>query len=313
MTLTPGVFRPGEPGYVQPGTPEWLQCVTPSKVAAIMGESRWESPFRLWNRMKGLVEPEPPKDIFTVGHAFELALAELWKAERPGWLLSPDEVQIVIGAEKFGFPVIVTLDRRAVRGAWRRIVEFKIARDLSDLEKWGAELTDECPPDYWTQVQAQMLFSGLTDHDANLMVCGPFWNYRIYDIPFSSFAGAEIVEKCRAFYESLQQDTPPPLDDSVPTYECVRQLHPEISGETVEVDADLAIAVHNANADFSIAEKKLRGLKSRLLDVMGDAQYAAMNGLKVADRRPHAKGGVALYLARKHPAIRPTEDVEASV
>ena len=303
-SLVPGVYRPGQPGYVQPGSPEWLSAITPSKVAAILGESRWESPYSLWHRMKGIVPPEPAKDIFTVGHAFELALAELWKAERPGWLLSPGEVQIVLPSDKFGFPAICTLDRRAVRGAHRRVVEFKIARDLSDLEKWGAELTDECPEDYWVQVQAQMLFAGFTEQEANLMVCGPFWNYRIYDIAFSAFAADEIVEKCRAFHQSLQQDTPPDLDDTVPTYRCVRELHPDINGETVDVDPDLGVAVHNANGAAKAADKTLRGLKTQLLDAMGGAQHAVMGDLKVASRAPHASGSVALNLARKHPAVQ---------
>jgi predicted phage-related endonuclease len=303
MTITPGVYRRGQAGYIEPGTPEWLACITPSKTAAILGESRWESPFGLWQRMKGNVPADPPKDIFAVGHAFELALAELWKYETPGWSLSPGDVQIVLDPEQFGFPALVTLDRRAVRGTFRRVVEFKIARDLSDMDKWGAEFTDECPDDYWTQVQAQMLFTGFTQHAANLMVCGPYWNYHIYDIAFNEFAGAEIVEKCRAFWESLKSDTPPDLDDSVPTYETMRKLHPEINGKTVQVDPDLAIAVHNANADAKDADKKLRGLKTRLLDVMGEAQHAVMGDIKVASRAPHGSGSVSLNLARTHPAI----------
>jgi predicted phage-related endonuclease len=303
-TIIPGTYRRGEPGYIEPGTPQWLECITPSKVAAILGESRWESPFGLWQRMKGNVPADPPKDIFAVGHAFELALAELWKYERPGWLLSPGEIQIVLPPEKFGFPALVTLDRRAVRGSLRRVLEIKIARDLADMEKWGAELTDECPDDYWTQVQAQMLFADMTDQDANLMVCGPYWDYRIYDIAFNSFAGAEIIEKCRAFWESLKSDTPPDLDDTVPTYETMRKLHPEIDGSTVQVDPDLGIAVHNANDDAKAADKKLRGLKTRLLDAMGEAQYAEFNGLKVASRSPHGSGSVSLLIARKHPALQ---------
>lgn len=303
MTIVPGIYRKGEPGFIEPGTPEWLQCITPSKVAAILGESRWESPFGLWQRMRGNVEPDAPKDIFAVGHAFELALAELWKYETPGWQLSPGEVQIVLDPNQFGFPAMVTTDRRGVRGQFRRAVEFKIARDMNDMDKWGEEFTDECPADYWAQCQAQMLFSGWTKHNANLMVCGPFWNYRIYDIAFSEFAGAEIVEKCQAFYTSLQSDTPPPLDDTVPTYETMRRLHPEINGETVTVDPDLAMAVHNANADKSDAEKKLRGLKTQLLDVMGQAQTALLdNGIKVATRSPHGSGSVSLLLAKTHPA-----------
>lgn len=305
--IVPGVYRPGDAGYIKPGTDAWLQCITPSKVAAILGESRWESPYRLWHRMKGLVDPEPPKDIFTVGHAFELALAELWKAERPGWLLSPGEVQIVLPSEKFGFPAVCTLDRRAVRGSHRRVLEFKIARDMSDLEKWGAELTDECPPDYWTQVQTQMLFSGMNTLPGNLMVCGPFWNYRIYDIEHSSYAFDEIVEKCQAFHKSLQGDVPPDLDDTVPTYECVRELHPDIDGSTVEVDFELAAAVHGANDDFKAAEKRLRGLKTQLLDIMGNAQSAVVGKLNVAKRSPHASGSVALNMSRKSLAAQQEE------
>ncbi len=303
VDIVPGIYQPGQPGYIAPGSDAWRQCITPSKVAAILGESRWESPYRLWHRMKGLVDPEPPKDIFAVGHAFELALAELWKGERPGWKLSPGEVQIVLPASKFGFPAICTLDRRASRGSSRRVVEFKIARELADLDKWGAELTDDCPPDYWVQVQTQMLFSGMNTLPGNLMVCGPFWNYRIYEIEHSSYAFDEIVEKCQAFYASLSSDEAPDLDDSVPTYECVRQLHPDIDGSTVEIGLELAVAVHDANARHKAAEQELRGLKTQLLDQMGNAKYAQIaGGVKVADRRPHAKGGIALNLARKHPA-----------
>lgn len=319
LVVTPGTFRKGEAGFIPPGSPEWLSFITPSKVAAIMRESRWESPFSLWNRMKGLVPPEPPKDIFTVGHAFEKALAELWKEERTDWLLSPGEVQIVLPNDKLGFPAIVTLDRRGVRGPLRKAVEFKIARDLADMELWGAELTDECPDDYWTQVQAQMLFTGWVTQAANLMVCGPFWNYRIYDIDFSPSAGSEITEKCTDFFASLRNDEAPDLDDTVPTYRCVRQLHPEINGETVTVDSDLAMALHNANDEHKAAETKLRGLKSELLVAMGNAESAVLgdpadtkNHIKVAKRSPHASGSVALNLARTHPAIQATKKGSAA-
>ena len=139
------------------------------------------------------------------------------------------------------------------------------------------------------------------------MVCGPFWNYRIYDIEQSSYAFDEIVEKCQAFYASLAGDEPPDLDDTVPTYECVRGLHPDIDGSTVEVDADLAMAVHNANDEKKAAEKKLLGLKTRLLDAMGNAQHAVLGDRKVASRSPHASGSVALNLARKHPAVQQPE------
>jgi putative phage-type endonuclease len=303
MTITPGVFRPGQPGYIEPGSEAWLQCITPSKVAAILGVSRWESPYRLWHRMTGRIDPEPPKDIFDIGHDFEPAAANRWKRRNHGWRISTGEVQIVLHHEQFGFPVVCTLDRRASRGRTRRVVEFKTARRMED---WGDDFTDECPADYAAQCMAQMLFTGWRPA-AHLLVLGPYFNDHLYEIPFDQDVADWTVAECRRFYQSLDYDVPPDLDDSVATYECVRELHPDIDGSTAEVDPELGVAVHNANDDVKAAEKRLRGLKTQLLDAMGNAQYAEFNGIKVADRRPHARGGVSLNLARTHPAVQASQ------
>ncbi|ACC42337.1 hypothetical protein MMAR_3929 [Mycobacterium marinum M] len=300
----PGVYRPGQPGFIAPGTPEWLAAITPSKVAAILGVSRFESPYRLWHRMKGLVDPEPPKDIFDVGHDFEPAAANRWKRHNPGWRLSSGEVQFVSSDPATGFPAICTLDRRATRGRAHRVVEFKTARHL---EEWGDDFTGECPEDYAAQCIAQMMFTGWWVNPAHLLVLGPYFNDHIYEIDWDQDVTAWMLEKCRTFYASLSSDTPPELDDSVATYECIRELHPEIDGTTVQVDPDLGMAVHNANEDQKASEAKLRGLKSQLLDQMGNAQYAVIGELKIADRRPHARGGVSLNLSRKHPAVQHAE------
>ena len=95
--------------------------------------SRWESAYSLWHRMRGDIADEPDKDIYNVGKAFELALAELWKIEHPGWKLSRGEVQFV--TDGLGFPAMATVDRRAMRGRRRKLVEFKIARDLNEVTR----------------------------------------------------------------------------------------------------------------------------------------------------------------------------------
>lgn len=284
--------------FIEPGSEEWRKIITPSKVAAILGVSRWESPYRLWHRMKGLVDPEPPKDIFDMGHDFEPAMAAIWKRRNPGWLLSPGEVQIVSESE-FGFPAAATLDRRGRRGRARKIVEFKTARHMED---WGDLFTDQAPADYVAQVLAQMLFTGYTKHPAELMVLGPYFEAHTYVIPFDPEVAAAIQQRCLAFWDSLAGDVPPNLDDTVATYECVRELHPEINGETVQVEPEQAWRVLQFDADLKANTECLRGAKTRLLDLMGNAQTAQCGDIKVADRRPHAKGGVALYLSTKNLA-----------
>ena len=257
--------------------------------------------------MKGNIDPAPPSEIFALGHDFEPAMASIWKRRNPGWQLSPGEVQYIVPTEKFGYPAAVTLDRRARRGRARRVVEFKTARKLED---WGDQFTDAAPADYVAQVMAQMAYSGFTDHPAELMVLGPFFEAHSYFIQYDDDVASAIHERCRKFYESLADDQPPPLDDTVATYEAVRALHPGLDGSVVEVDSRLAHRILRADRFAKDSEVILRGAKSELLSLMGNAQTAMCGDVKIADRRPHAKGGVALALSTKNLELL-TQEVSA--
>lgn len=241
--------------------------------------------------MKGLLDPKPPQDIFTVGLAFEPALAYLWKSENPGWRLSPGEVQYV--TDRFGFPACATIDRRASRGKARKVVEFKIAHHT---DEWGdVNLEGDCPTDYALQVMAQMVLTGLYKQDADLMVMGPFFKHRTYHVKYDWRVARWMIQECQRFYASLDGDVPPDLDDSTSTYAAVRELHPDITpGLKVEIPEALAQDYHTAHAESSAAERTLRGLKSKILATVGSAQYVVCNGEVVAARQPHARGGVAL-------------------
>jgi hypothetical protein len=74
-----GVFTPRDAGWIEPGSPGHNEAISPSKVAAILGLSRWESPYRLCHRMKGIVPPEPPKDAFDLGPDIEPFAANRWR------------------------------------------------------------------------------------------------------------------------------------------------------------------------------------------------------------------------------------------
>ena len=285
--------------FIQPGSPERLRVITPSKVPAILGQSRWQSQFALWHEMAGLVAPDPEteerKKMFDAGHAFEAALAALWLTENPGWQLSPGEVQVT--SEIIPFEAMATLDRRARRGRARRIVEFKTARSLDD---WGDDFTDDAPGDYILQVQWQMHVTGYRRHPAHLMVMGPFFRWHTYEIAYNAGLCAVIEQRCVAWMDSLATGQRPELDDSIATYECVKKLHPDIDGTTVQVDRDLALGYLEADAALKAAEKKARGAKSAFLDAMGQAKYAHVGDVKVADRRPTRGEHAALYPNHKN-------------
>lgn len=299
------VVRKGEPGFLEPGSPEWSRTITPSKVAAILGLSRWESPYRLWHRMKGIVPPDPPKDAYDIGHDMEPYAANRWMRRNPGWSVSPGEVQFHVPDGHFPFPAIGTIDRRTSRGSWRQILEVKIARDLSDMERFGDDLTGDCPEDYAVQVIAQRLFVAATQPSvkwlptSHLLVVGPYFNERIYDVDFDADVVAWVIDECSAFYSSLGGDVPPDLDDSTATYECLRAKHPDIeSGAEAHINAALAVEYLQAKADEKAAKAAAQGATNRLAAAMRTAQYAKVGGITVADRRNNGKGGVSLYAGR---------------
>jgi predicted phage-related endonuclease len=299
------VIELGRPGYLAPGSDEWARIITPSKVAAILGVSRWESPYRLWHRMKGLVPPDAPKDAFDLGHDMEAYAAARWLRRNPGWHVSRGEVQFHPPAGHYDFPCVGTIDRRASRGSWRRVVEVKMARNQTDLEAWGDDLSGECPEDYAAQITAQRMFVAAAQPGAawlpvsHLLVVGPYFNERIYEIDYDPSVAAWIIEECSAFWASLQHDTPPPLDDSVATYECLKALHPDIEkGEAVNIEPGLALDYLETKAFEKQAKALAQLATNRLAAAMKRAQYARVGDVTVADRRSNGKGGVSLYAGR---------------
>lgn len=300
--------RPPDEQILKPGSPEWLATITASKVAAIAGVSRWESPYSLWHRMAGHLPPEDPKDEFTVGHAFEPALAELWKSANPGWRLSPGEVQH--RTDRYGFPVAVTLDRRASRGRARRVVEFKTARSLED---WGDHFTDQAPDDYVCQTILQQGVTGWTALPAHLVVMGPFFQWHTYEIGFDQSVFDALIDRARAFWQSIQDGIEPALDDTVPTYEAVRALHPLIEDRKVILPTPLGRDYLAAVDARKAAEAAERGLKAQVLDRMGTASTAVIDGDHViAKRHPHASGSVVLKPTTRKTTLTTIKELTAA-
>lgn len=279
-----------------PGSAEWLRTITASKIPAILGISRWNSQYALWHQMAGNITEtisEAKQENYDYGHAAELAASEFWKLRNPGWRLSREEVQY--SRKDLPFANAATIDRRGSRGSKRRVVEVKTARDLAE---WGDDGSGECPADYAAQVVWQQFITGWHDR-ANIVLWPQYGMPRIYDIEFDPRIANAILARVIEWQKSLDEGVAPELDDSVSTYEAVKKLHPEIDGSSVELDNELALAYLSWTSELKQTTKTLTGLKTRMLDAMGNAQYATCNGQKVADRRPGRGDSVSLYANTK--------------
>lgn len=276
----------------EPGSSEWIKLITASKIPSILGISRFKSQFSLWHEMAGNLPSEPigtaQQDDFDYGHAVELAAGEYWRFKNPGWRLSRGEVQYTDDGFEFGNAA--TIDGRASRGSLRRIAEIKTARDLAE---WGDDGSGEVPADYAAQVIWQQRVTGFTA-PANIVLWPQYGKPKIYVIEYSAQLAAAIVAAVRKWNASLAAGEPPELDDTISTYETVRRLHPEIDGREVQLDPDLAADYLTAVADDKEITKRLRGLKTRVLGVMGNAQTAVVIDLKIATRTPGRGDSISL-------------------
>lgn len=281
----------------EPGTSEWLKVITASKVAAILGLSPWDSPRSMWHKMRSDIPRDEQNKVQARGHYLEPAIIAWWRDEHPEYPRL--EVKPVYRLD--GWAAATPELAAAGDGVPDVLVEAKSVRDLD--EPWGEPGTDLIPAYYLAQVYWQMHLSGV--RRTFVPVIGPFLDFYEYVVDYDEALGADLEARCRAFYESLQSDVPPPLDDTTATYDAIRKLHPDIDNDaTVQLTAEEACEYVEAMNGRREAEARERAAKSQVIDRMGDARFALCGDVKVARRQPN-KTGVQLNQVAKSTDIFP--------
>lgn len=292
-----------------PGTQEWMSVISASKVPAILGISRYKSQYSLWHEMAGNILPEPMEpERAQWGHVAEQSIAEMWKFHHPEYKLNALHTlddgtrthELAYTNDELFFPNLATIDRRAFRSNRhpKHIIECKTARDLNDWGKPGED--NAVPADYYAQVIWQMGISGI--HQATIGVLAYGSGPEFHEVEWDEEMFHMMVDAAEAWHQSLIDSTPPPLDDTLSTYETVRGIHPEIDrGVEVQIDQALALEYLDAVHTMDEAEAALYLQKSRVLQEMGTAHKAMVGTTKIADRRSKQGG---------HPYIQANKKAE---
>lgn len=285
-----------------PGSPEWLRLITASKVAAILGVSPWESQRSIWHKMHGDLPAEKQTAAQSRGHYLEPAILAWWRdrhgvvegeyAEQPDYTL--------------GGWAAATPDMVACHPEYDNVLVE--AKSVSRLDDWGDYETDVIPAYYLCQVYWQMHVSGI--HRCYVPIIGPRLEFAEYVVDYDPTYGAQLEARMREFYDSLAADAPPPLDDTVATYDAVRKVHKDIErGESVELTEKEARALVEWCDELKVTEKQARFAKSTVIDRMGRAQYATHQGVRIARRQPRGEDVAFVVVAK--PADLSTEESAA--
>ena len=285
----------------KPGSPEWARLVTASKVAGILSISPWDSQYKVWCVMAGLIPPDPENEAMRRGNMLEDAVLNWWLADNPDAIELGRQVTCQIPDEPWA---AATPDMIVTSGGDTEIVDAKTA---SDDEGWGRPGTDEAPKYYIASSMWQLAMHPEAARVRLAVLFGRPFTAREYVIERDDELCGALIDHCRAFHATVVSGVMPPLDDSVATYEAVRAQHPDI-------DRDLDVQITEAQASDWLASKAAiesadrghRGATTVLLDQMGKARRAMCDGSVIARRQPHASGSVSLV--RVAPLPQPATD-----
>ena len=296
---------------MEPGSAEWLQVMTASKVAAVLGLSPWESRFSLWHRMAGNLDAKPETAQTMRGHYLEDGVARF---------LADQHVDLRFGRTGTWINKVrpwqcATPDRIARAG--RKAVGVAEVKTAADWEEWGPDGSDEIPPYYRAQVVWQMDCLGLAAGYVAVLL--PRLQMRAYTVRFDAGEAAFIRDQVQAFLDSLPggpAEQVPDIDDHDQTYVAVRQLHPDITDEQIEVPIGLAGPYCRSVLELRAAEAEHQLQRSRLADHMGDAKKAVVRTapdvvVPIAGRQSQAGRTPFVKAATKLPDLSELEPLSA--
>lgn len=265
-------------GTFKQHSPEWHAArasgIGGSDIAAVLGLSPWESRFSLWHRKAGTVGDQADNDEMSWGRYLEDPIAKWFANQHPelrtwrtGTWRNRDRPWQLANPDRFA--------------AGRRVVEIKTDRYA---DGWGTEGTDEIPVYYRAQVLWYLDTLGWDYAHIAVLIGGS--DPREYIVRYSLEEALFMRAEAEKFWASIAADEQPALDGSEATYRVVRELHPDIDGEDVEIPTELANRYRDALEGEKTAEDTKRHVAAELLTAMGTSRRAVSDGERIAIRVP---------------------------
>ncbi|MFA5387803.1 MAG: YqaJ viral recombinase family protein [Candidatus Paceibacterota bacterium] len=241
------------------------------RIAHIAPES-WGGPLTVWLEKKGQAKPYEATEGMEIGEFMEDTIAKMfeWKV---GQKTTPSNVMLVNPNHPF---MACSLDR------WTE--DSKGILVPLELKNVGEYLKDEwegeVPAHYQIQVQHQLAVTGAPYAWIAPLIGGN--KFRPSKILRDDRLIDELIEMERKFWNLVETDQAPAIDDSKEAEEVLRLVHPEsTAGKSVELDVDLQ-AVYKKLSQARVAEAMLKteiqGYKNRLMEAMADAEEAYIPG-----------------------------------
>ena len=316
---------------------EWLDLrrkdVTSTELAALFGVSPYSTYYEVWHQKKGSLEPTfTENDRTRWGNRLEEAIA-YGVAEDLGLVVEPFKVYMRIPEERIGssfdFKVIGLAEdfsgeeneyRDLFRSHGPGIMECKNVDGLAFMRGWDSgDEGIEAPLHIELQMQHQMMASGLQWCVCAPLVAGntpkPF--FRLRDEETIAIARQRIAD----FWLSQDND-----DEPHPDYardgEAIKSLNLYDDGNTVDMSGnerflEVCHEYDVARSEEKAAEKRKKTAQAEIMDIIGPAQVALADGVKVSAKTRKGSPGkvvtpdmVGTYIGARRETRYPTVSIK---
>lgn len=231
-----------------------------SDVAAVLGLSKWRTPYQLWlDKTSDQIE-EKNSEVLHFGQVLEQVVADEYarrnnvKVQRRNNLYRHPEHPELIG----------NIDRYIVGGG---ILECKTA-DKFTAHLWGESNSDEVPEYYLCQVQHYMHVTGY--HEAALAVLIGGNEYRQYEISYDKEFAEFCARQCVKFWQDyVVAKVAPPLEAGDDLNEYYRSHQGETTTATPYI-ADVCQELKESKAEIKKMEHFANGLADVIKKYMGE-------------------------------------------
>lgn len=274
-----------KPRIIRPSShEEWLaergKGIGASEVGAILGLSPYETPFSLWLKKTGQIEPEPENVAMKLGHYLEPVVAQLWEEETGEKVIKASAADIIYVRPEYDY-MRATPDR-IVRGR-KKLVEIKTTVTQVDPE--------DIYPHWLCQCQFQMYVTGIHDCDLAYLVQGRYFGY--VNVPYDEEFAEYIAERVKEFWNENV------LGGKQPDLVSVADFAMKGSDPGTSIDADEETLSHifsvvSLNDGISAAEKMRDTHKDAVKLYMGEAESLTVNGKAIATWKTGARGRIFL-------------------
>ena len=290
-------------GRFEPGSTEWHAArangLGGSEVAPLLGLSPYESRFSLWHRKAGNIGPVEETEIMEAGKRLEPVILEKFRDSHPEFLVTGSATYAHHERTwQVGNPDgEIHLPELGVSEYPVALIECKYA--LYD-DEWGEPGTDEIPIHYRCQVQWYLDVFGI-DTCYLMVFIGSQGQFREYVI--RADAGEQQILRSAAveFLASLTRGEQPDVDAHSATYQAIRELHPDINGDKVDLSTETAVRYCHAKAAEKAAKEDAQLATSLVAAEMGNAKTAMFAGQRLASRQARGDGTPYVVAARNLP------------